>query len=83
MTYFRHGIEELVEEDEDLSLGNLGDVVHALAGKVAHLAVRVVEAGEDGGDDVDEKGGDAGAESDAGWVSGVRDGARTKRPRVP
>jgi hypothetical protein len=44
--YLAKSVKDLVEVDENLSLCDLGDVVHALAGIVADAGILVGEAGE-------------------------------------
>jgi hypothetical protein len=56
--YLAESVKDLVEVDEYLSLGDLGDVVHALAGIVPNAGILVREAGEYGGHDLLEVAGD-------------------------
>jgi len=49
-TYPAERIKDVVEVDEYLALGHLGNVVHCLAGIVPHARVLVGEAGEHGWD---------------------------------
>ena len=45
-TYLAECIEDVVEVDEDLALGHLGDVVHGLARIVPDTGILVREAGQ-------------------------------------
>jgi hypothetical protein len=47
-------VENLIEVNENLAFGHLGDVVHALASIVAHPSIRVCEAGQDRRDNLFE-----------------------------
>lgn len=46
MAYLAEGVEDVVEIDQDLALGDLGYVVHGLAGIVPDAGILVSEAGE-------------------------------------
>lgn len=48
-------IEDAVKINQDLTLGNLGDIVHCLAGVVADAGILVREAGEHGRDDLGQE----------------------------
>jgi hypothetical protein len=47
-TYLAECIEYLVEVNQDLSFGNLGDVVHGLAGVVTNSGILISEACQNG-----------------------------------
>lgn len=50
MAYLAESIKDMVEVDQDLALGHLGDVVHSLACIVSNTGILVGKAGEDGRD---------------------------------
>lgn len=50
--YLAQGIEDVVEEKQDLAFGNLGDVIHAFAGIVSDACILVGEACQHGRNDL-------------------------------
>lgn len=64
MKYLAKSIEDGVEIDENLALGDLGDVVQAFGREVSYPILRVGEAREDGFDELVHVRGNVDAEGD-------------------
>lgn len=47
-SHLRQSVEYIVEKEKYLSLGHLGDVVHALASVISNPRILIGEASEDG-----------------------------------
>lgn len=47
LAYLAQGVENVVEEDQNLAFGHLGNIVHGLAGVVSHASILIGEACED------------------------------------
>lgn len=79
MRYLAESIEDGVEIDKNLALGNLGDVVQAFGGEVSYPVLRVDEARENGFDElvhvrgnVDAKGDGSSSQTDQTTVSDMK-----------
>lgn len=51
LAHLAEGVEYVIKIDENLALGNLGDIIHSFTGIVPHPRILVREASKHGGHD--------------------------------